>query len=831
LLMLYEMVANHEFVTITFGLLPGWWLAEDPRLPHGPLLDPAAWRRVLTANGFDEVGIFGQPEAQDESQATHALIVARRADPDRLAAAPETRERRGLLRGSLRRETRPAAPAADSAALESQVLTCVAATLEIPVERIDPARSLADYGADSILGVQLVRDLNRRFGVELKPTALFSHPSVRAVAQHLAAQHGVRADAPAGDAGPSIPESMPEAPPAPPRPEDAEAIAVIGMAGRFPGAANVDEFERLLLAGSCGVGPVPLERWDHGLIHDPKPLRPGHSVCPEGGFIADAFGFDPVFFGLSPAEATAMDPQQRLFLMTAWHALEDAGLAPAALKNSACGVYAGNVAGDYGQLLETAGQGRDAHGFMGSAASMLPARIAYHLDLKGPALSIDTACSSSLVAIAEACEALRGGRCDLALAGGVAAMFTPGFYVVASNAGMLSPTGRCHTLDAAADGFVPGEAVAVLALKRLDRAQADGDRVLGVIRGWGVNQDGASNGITAPSAPAQTALIQGVHRRFAIDPAAIDYVELHGTGTRLGDPVEIEGLAGAFGATGSVCGIGSVKSNTGHTLAAAGAVGLVKLLLALRSGILPPTLHFQRLNPAISLEGTPFRPVTAPTPWPRRPDRPRRAAVSAFGFAGTNAHVVVEEAPPASIRAVPPGPWPFPLSARTPAALRQRAVELADWLRAHPETDPAALAATLATGRMHFKVRVVLVADRLDKVLAWLDGVAAGTGQVRADPAGAWRDWVEDYLVGADLPPDRLWPGIRPVPVSLPGYPFERRVYRPGWPPQGAAGLNQGGAPAMVDPAPLDPSDPASILAAVTGHLDRLAAHGTETPA
>jgi acyl transferase domain-containing protein len=461
---------------------------------------------------------------------------------------------------------------------------------------------------------------------------------------------------------------------------------------------------------------------------------------------------------------------------------------------------------------------------------MLPARIAYHLDLKGPALSIDTACSSSLVAVSEACEALRSGRCDLALAGGVAAMFTPSFYIVASNAGMLSPSGRCHTLDAAADGFVPGEAVAVLVLKRLDRALAEGDRILGVIRGWGVNQDGTSNGITAPSAPAQTALIRGVHERFAIDPASIDYVELHGTGTRLGDPVEIEGLAGAFGRAGSVCGIGSVKTNVGHTLAAAGAVGLVKVLLALRAEALPASLHYRRINPDIALDGTPFRPVTELTPWPRSAGRPRRAGVSAFGFAGTNAHVVVEEAPPTAAPPVAAGPWLFPLSARTPAALARRAVELAAWLRAHEDACPAALAATLATGRTHFKERAALVTDSLEAVVAWLDDVAEGRIRTAAAPAdrssarAALDAWADAYLKGDELPLDRLWPGRKPIPLSLPGYPFERHAYRPPLPVGQVVSLEDGAA------APGQQAG-CSILAAVTGHLDRLAALGTEAEA
>jgi len=819
LLMLYEMVANHDFVTLTFGLLPGWWLAEDPRLPHSPLLDPNAWRKVLTENGFDTVGIYGQPEAADETAATHALIVARRAQP----LPPDSGKRHGLLRGRLRKDSPAAAPAAaaNHAGLEQAVLACVAATLELPPEKIDLDRGLADYGADSILGVQMVRNLNARFGIELKPTTLFSHPSVRALATYLSAHHGISAETASTTAGTvAAPSAAAEAPA-----NLSDGIAVIGMAGRFPGADNIDEFAQLLLAGRSGVGPVPSERWDHAAVYDPRPLQAGRSVCGQGGFINDALCFDPVFFGLSPAEAVAMDPQQRLFLMAAWHALEDAGLPPHALNGLECGVYAGNVAGDYERLLEAAGHPQDARTFMGSAASMLPARIAYHLNLKGPAISIDTACSSSLVAITEACEALRGGRCDLALAGGVAAMFTPNFYIVASNAGMLSPTGLCHTLDAAADGFVPGEAAAVLVLKRLDKAVADHDRILGVIRGWGINQDGASNGITAPSAPSQATLIRSVQQRFAINPDSIDYVELHGTGTRLGDPVEIEGLTEAFANLSGACGTGSVKSNVGHTLAASGAVGLIKVLLALRAETLPPTLHFSRLNPDIVLDGTPFYPVRQATPWPRTVSKPRRAAVSAFGFAGTNAHLIVEEAPAPSLpmQAQPQAPWLFVLSAKTAPALQQRAADLAVWLQNHAGTGLAQLASTLATKRAHFETRAALIADDLDAVLAWLNDLAAGRRAMsfsNATPTNAalGLDAVANaYLQGDSEALLRLWPKPGAEALALPGYPFEKRLCRPALaarPP--FSGDNPGQARSEAN-ASTD-----SILLSITEYLDSL---------
>lgn len=821
LLMLYEMVANHEFVTITFGLLPGWWLSEDSRLPHGPLLDPKTWRMRLSESGFDRVEIFGQPEAETETQVTHALIIARKGDPSTTESDIPKAQKKPLMRSRLRRNRNEQRPS-DNAdiSFEQQVLVCISGSLEIPEDRIDPARSLAEYGADSILSVQLIRDLNDRFRVELKPTALFSHASVRALSAHLLELRPELA----------VPRYLPtqEAPLPPSLFEgngdiDKEAIAIIGMAGRFPGADSVEAFDQLLREGRSAVRPVPPDRWDHRLLEDPNPLKPGHTVCPNGGFLDHAYAFDPVFFGLSPAEALAMDPQQRLFLMAAWHALEDAALSPDLLQDRLCGVYSGNVASDYDRLLEAARHPRNAQTFMGSAASMLPARIAYHLNLKGPVLSIDTACSSALVAIAEACESLHAGRCELALAGGVAVMSTPQFMVVASNAGMLSPSGQCHTLDAKADGFVPGEAVSVFVLKRLSDALADGNPIAAVIRGWGVNQDGASNGITAPSAPAQTALIRRLHERFTIDPATIDYVEMHGTGTRLGDPVEVEGLIGALGTSPAPCGLGSVKSNLGHTLAAAGAVGLTKVVLALKAEILPATLNFKTLNPAIDLSQTAFYPLSSARPWTRQANRPRRAGVSAFGFAGTNAHVVVEEAPIRITSAGPAmGPWLFAISAKTPSSLQMRAKALAVWLRDRPATPLDRLSYTLWIGRAHFNVRAATIADRPEALIGWLETLAADAAHPGEWPSGPLQPFAASYLEGTY--PMAPLPGMAPggIPLSIPGYAFETHSYRPDLTPIQISQLAMDPKLALAPVQPPDAVPEPQIHQSVARYLDAL---------
>ncbi len=420
-----------------------------------------------------------------------------------------------------------------------------------------------------------------------------------------------------------------------------DPVAVLGMACRFPGAPDLPAFARLLAEGRDAIGPRPAGRWEG-------------EAGPPGGFLADVEGFDPRFFGLSHREAAAMDPQQRLLLEVTWEALADAALAPAALGGARGGVFIGLATHDWLRRMPEAGLDR----FFGSGSSPAVAagRIAYLLDLHGPAMTIDTACSSSLVAVHQAMRALRAGDCDVAIAGGTALMLMPSLTRSFAEAGMLSPDGRCKSFDAGADGYGRGEGCGVVILKRLADAERAGDPVAAVLRGSAVNQDGRSAGLTAPNGPAQTALIRDALRDAGITPDEIDYVEAHGTGTPLGDPIEWHALAAAFAGRTRPLAIGSVKSNIGHTEAAAGVAGLIKAVLAVRDGIAPRSLHHERRNPAISAGATPIAVATAPVPGIRR------AGVSAFGFSGTNAHVVLETAP---ARDAPPRP-------RLPAPVFQR---------------------------------------------------------------------------------------------------------------------------------------------------------------
>src|SRR5436305_10980986 len=377
-----------------------------------------------------------------------------------------------------------------------------------------------------------------------------------------------------------------------------EAIAIVGMSGKYPDASHLTQFWDNLVEGKNAIRKIPPERW-HGADSDEQSSATrGKIYCQWLGVLDEIEYFDPLFFHLSPAEAEVMDPQQRLFLEEGYKAFEDAGYSPALLSNRKCGVYLGMMSHEYDLLLDQ--HRTSATNILGTSSAIAAARLAYLLNLKGPALAIDTACSSSLVATHLACQALSNQEIDMALVGGVSLYLTPGFYVGMCNAGMLSPSGQCKTFDASANGFVPGEGVGALVLKRLQDAEADHDQIYGVIIASGMNQDGATNGITAPNVQSQIDLVREIYEKYQIEPESISYAEMHGTGTKLGDLIELEALATVFQEKTQCkqyCAIGSVKTNIGHTSAAAGVAGLHKVLLAMKSTKLVPSLHFEQPNP------------------------------------------------------------------------------------------------------------------------------------------------------------------------------------------------------------------------------------------
>ena len=510
----------------------------------------------------------------------------------------------------------------------------------------------------------------------------------------------------------------------------AEPVAVVGVGCRFPGGVTgPDDYWKFLINAGDAIVEVPPDRWDAEAYYDEDPLAPGRMPSKWGGFLADIAGFDAEFFGITPREAEAMDPQQRVLLEVAWEAVEHAGMAPDELSGTRAAVMMGVYYNEYQSNSVANPDTIDAYSATGNAHSVTVGRIAYLLGLRGPAVAVDTACSSSLVSIHLACQSLRLRESDLALAGGVSLILRPETQLALAKWGMLSPRGRCHAFDAGADGFVRGEGAGVAVLKRLTDAVRDGDRVLAVVRGSAVNQDGTSNGLTAPNAPAQRDVITRALRSSDVAPASVSFVETHGTGTSLGDPIEFDALASVYGRGDIPCALGAVKTNLGHLEAAAGIAGFIKSVLAVERGQIPPNLHFSQWNPAIEAGPTRLFVPTTATRWPES-DGPRRAGVSSFGLGGTNAHMVIEQGPdpePAASNDTGPSVTTLTISGRTAGRLASRASRIADWLEGAGADVPLAdVAHTLGRQRGRSgKLALVCARDRA-QATAGLRSVAGG---------------------------------------------------------------------------------------------------------
>ncbi|SDE84516.1 type I polyketide synthase [Streptomyces griseoaurantiacus] len=675
-----------------------------------------------------------------------------------LLVRPRVETLLGLLLDAHRTPDTPPAPAPAPApavtygpeAVEEWLVRRIGDRLGLPPAAVDPTRPLTSLGLDSRQAVELVTELGALTGRPLTTGTVFEHPTVRALAGHVGtasegfpvpaartASEGFPAPAartasegsspPAASEGSPAPAArtaaVPAPPPAAPAPPGAdEPVAVVGIGCRFPGAPDADSFWRLLVDGRDAITEVPRERWDATRVDAPA----------HGGFLDGVDEFDARLFGMSAREAARTDPQQRLLLEVARQTLDDAELDPARLTGTATGVFVGISSHDYSALQMSRPEDIDVYAATGNAHSVAANRLSYTLDLRGPSLALDSACSSSLHAVHLACESLRRGECDTALAGGVNLMLTPGLSVAFAAGGMLSPDGRCRTFDDSANGYVRGEGAGLVLLKPLSRALAEGDRVHAVIRGSATGHGGRSNGLTAPRGSAQRAVCERALDRAGLTPGEIHYVEAHGTGTPLGDPVEWEALAAVYGrdrTAGEPCLVGSVKTNIGHLEAAAGIAGLIKAALVVRHRQVPPTLHLRTPNRHL----VPGAALDVPTRLTALPEPARaglaRAAVSSFGFGGATAHLVLESAPEPPRDGTTPPERPVHalcLSAHTPTALTTLATHWRTHLAAHPEADLAALCRTADTGRPRLAHRAVLTGGSAGELDAALDALVRG---------------------------------------------------------------------------------------------------------
>lgn len=581
-------------------------------------------------------------------------------------------------------------------------------------EEIILEKPFLEYGMESSQAVEFLEEINQRLHIQVKPIILFDYESLIKLARYITEEYGgqpILYSEPAHKKK-KVSRQVSEN-------GNQEDIAIIGMAVKTPNANNVEEFWKIISEGKDCISEPSRERLDLECCYDTDPNNKHTTYTKRGGFCSDIDRFDAAFFHISGKEASLTDPQQRVMLEECYHALEDAGYAKVTPDGTSCGVYIGAIASDYYHVLQEQSVELDPYLSLGNYNSILASRISYFLNLKGPSIAVDTACSSAMVAIHLASQAIQNGDCEMALAGGVYFTVSPNFYIAMSNMNALSPQGTCRAFDQEADGFVVGEGAGALVLKKLSQAVKDGDHIYGILKGSNVNQDGKTNGITAPSVKSQELLLSDTYEKYQINPEQITYYEAHGTGTILGDPIEVEAITKAFRRYTNrkqYCALGSVKANIGHAIAAAGVISIIKLLLCMKYKKIPPQIHYKAINKQIDIENSPLYITTEQKDW-EVVDGPRMGAVSSFGFSGTNAHVVIEEYNQQANEVETGQKELIILSAQNEQALRKNVSNLADYLkRSDVMVELQEVAYTLQTRRQHMNVRIAILVSSMEEL-------------------------------------------------------------------------------------------------------------------
>lgn len=838
-LVVNELTRERDLATLTFGLTKGWWyFTDDDRMrANSPLLETEGWRRRIEEAGFGSVKVVGLPGLTDKEKEQAVIICEKRVNQ---FSQHESNFERTIPEKIIAEKEDEVMPVSGTVKLNldlvpwirEYVIGIFAEMLRLQWEEIDPHATFDIFGVDSLTGIQIVQRMECDLG-SLPKTLLLEYGSIDKIAHFLSDEHCEACKILMKKKGkkpvilpeqnglnilqrPVLAESSTEE-------SYGEDIAIIGMGGIFPGSRTLDEFWQNLKACRDLIREIPPDRFDWRPIFGDPRQESCRTNCRWGGFLDEIDTFDPRFFKITPAEAELMDPQQRLFLQVVWQAIEDAGYRASCLTGNNTGVFVGVSAFDYNEVLQRCGRQYDAYVPSGLSHAILANRVSFLLDLRGPSEPVDTACSSSLVAIHRAIRAIQSGDCDTAIAGGVNVLLTSQLYIAFAQAGFLSPDGRCKPFDRQANGYVRGEGAGAVLLKRVSCALADGDHIYAVIKGSGVNHGGRVQSLTVPNAQAQAALIRNVYTRAGVDPATVTYIESHGTGTALGDPLEINGLKKAFEEALTrkfgqshchYCGVGSVKSNIGHLESAAGIAGLIKVLLAIKHHIIPGMVHFRELNPYIDLDNTPFYITAETKSWETLVDErgyplPRRAGISSFGFGGVNAHLLVEEFLPPAEKAISSGDDDSKrevvvLSARDEALLREYVVRLINWLQDYDNKglySLANIAYTLQVGREQLSTRVAFCVRNLSELVGRcqdflarkagtegiITGIVADRNRKRANS-----DEIRELInTGCHEEVAKIWAGVANIDwacvstgqqrsrVPLPTYPFARERYWP----------------------------------------------------